>query len=175
MNTGAFADYILPVLTAVIIIHGAVKGVKVFDTFLDGARQGLKTVLALCAPLAALTAGVSMLKSSGALDFLCGLLSPLAAVTGIPREVLPLALLSPVSGSGAVSMFESILTQYGADSFIGRCASVIAGSTETTFYALTVYYGAVGIKKARYTLPCCVCADLISYIASPIAVRLFLR
>lgn len=171
---GRASDYILPVLTVIIIIHGALKGVNVFDTFIEGARRGLKTVLNITAPLVALTAGVSMLKASGALSFLCSALSPLAAVFGIPPEILPLCVLSPVSGSGSVTVLESILADCGADSFAGRCASIISGSTETTFYALTVYYGAAGVKKTRFTLPCCVCADLISYIASPIAVKLFL-
>ena len=175
MALKAASDYILPVLTVLIIIHGAVKGVKVFDTFIDGARQGLKTVLNIAAPLVALTAGVSMLKASGALSFLCSALSSLASILGIPPEILPLCVLSPISGSGSVTVLESILSDCGPDSFAGRCASVISGSTETTFYALTVYYGAAGIKKSRYTLPCSVCADLISYIASPIAVRLFLH
>lgn len=170
----AASDYILPLLTVIIIIHGALKGVKVFDTFVDGAHKGLKTVLNLVSPLTALTAGVSMLKASGALSFLCSAVSPLAAVFGIPPEILPLCVLSPISGSGSVTVLESILADCGPDSFAGRCASVISGSTETTFYALTVYYGAAGVKNTRYTLPCSVCADLISYIASPIAVRLFL-
>lgn len=174
MSIAKISEYILPVLVAVIVGFGAVKGIRVFDTFIEGAKEGLMTVYRITAPLVALIAAVNMLKASGGLDIICSLLSPAANLAGIPREIIPLTVLSPVSGSGSVAMFESILKECGPDSFAGRCASVIMGSTETTFYAVTLYFGAVNIKKTRHTLPCAVCADLLSYILSPIAVALFL-
>lgn len=169
----AITDFLLPVIVTGTVIFGAVKGVKVFDVFIEGAKTGFKTALSITPPLIALIMAVSMLKNSGGLDVLCSILSPVSKLTGIPAEIMPLTILSPVSGSGAVSMFESILKDYGADSFIGRCASVMMGSTETTFYAITLYYGSAEIKKTRHTLPCAVCADWVSYLLSPVMVSLF--
>ncbi len=171
----SFTDWILPSLVVLIVVFGAIKGVNVFDTFIKGAKSGFKTVLGITPPLIALIMAVSMLKSSGALDIICSMLSPIADFCGIPKEVMPLTILSPVSGSGAVSMYESILKDFGPDSFAGRCASVLMGSTETTFYAITLYYGSLGIKKTRHTLPSAVCADLVSFIFSSRAVRLFMK
>ncbi|HIS04479.1 MAG TPA: spore maturation protein, partial [Candidatus Fimenecus stercoravium] len=116
---------------------------------------------------------VQMLTASGVSDALTAALSPLLSKLGFPAEVLPLCILSPISGSGSLSAFQSLLTTYGADSFIGRTASVIAGSTETTFYTVTVYYGAVGVKKIRHTVLCALCADGISFLLSAVFVRLF--
>ena len=94
---------------------------------------------------------------------------------GIPDDVIPLTILSPISGSGSIGMYESILKDNGPDSFIGRCASVMMGSTETTFYTMTVYYGSVGIKKTRHTLPSALCADFTSFILSPKIVKIFFK
>ena len=159
-------DFVLPVLVAFIVGFGAIKGVKVFECFVDGAKKGIKTAVGILPPLIALIVAVDMLRCSGALEIICDFMSPVAELTGIPKEVLPLTILSPVSGSGAVSMYESILAQYGADSQIGRIASILMGSTETTLYAVTLYYGSVGIKKTRYTLPCAVAADFTSFVLS---------
>lgn len=161
----------LPLITVIIISHGLIKKVKIFDCFVEGARDGIKTFVALLPPVTALIVGVGMLKSSGGLKLLTWLFAPLARFLGIPTQVIPLCLLSPVSGSGSLSMYETILEDYGVDSYAGRVASVIAGSTETTFYTTTVYYGAVGIKKIRYTLPCALIADLTSFVVSSLAVR----
>lgn len=102
-----------------------------------------------------------MLRASGFFDLLCGILSPVCAPLGIPAEIIPLALIKPVSGSGASAVLVSILDQYGADSRIGRIASVMAGSTETTFYAVTVYFGSVGMKRSGYAIPAALFADLV--------------
>ncbi len=167
-------DYILPVIVTIIIIFGAIKGLNVFDTFLDGAKSGFKTVLGITPALIGLIVAVNMLKSSGGLTVITDIISPISEFLGIPKEVTPLAILSPVSGSGAVTMFESILKDNHPDSFIGRVASVMMGSTETTFYAITLYYGSCNIKNTRHTLPSAICADLVSFIFSSRAVRLFL-
>lgn len=169
-----FSDYFLPSIIVIIVLHGALKGVDIFSEFLEGAKGGFKTILTITPSLVALILSVNMLRESGALETLVGLLSPLANALGMPRDIIPLAILSPVSGSGALGMFESILKNNGPDSFVGRCASVIMGSTETTFYAITLYYGSVGIKKSRHTLPSALCADLTSFILSPRFVSLFL-
>lgn len=164
--------FVLPAIAAGIVLYGVCRGVKVFDCFVEGAKSGVKTFVSLLPPLAGLLLGVTMLKASGALDVLTWLLGPVARATGIPAEVLPLAVLSPISGSGSLSMFETTLKTYGADTYIGRTASVMMGSSETTFYATTVYYGAVGITKTRHTIPAALCADITCFVVSALAVRM---
>jgi len=167
-------DFILPCLVVLIILHGAFKGINVFDEFINGAKSGFTTVLNIVPSLIALLLCVNMLRESGGLDVICSLLSPITEFVGIPKEITPLAILSPVSGSGALGMYENILKEFGPDSYIGRCASVIMGSTETTFYAITLYYGSINIKKTRHTLPSALCADFTSFILSSKFVKLFL-
>ncbi len=170
-----FTDFILPAIVTVIIVFGAIKGINVFDVFLDGAKSGFKTVLSITPPLIGLIVAVNMLKNSGGLNIITDFLSPVASLLKIPKEVTPLMILSPISGSGSLSIFENILKDYGPDSFIGRTASVMMGSTETTFYATTLYYGSCNIKKTRHTLPCAICADITSFIFSARAVSIFLQ
>ena len=169
-----FSDYFLPSVIVIIVIFGALKGIDVFSEFLKGAKNGFETILTVAPSLIGLLLAVNMLKASGALDILVNFLSPVAKGLGIPPDILPLTILSPVSGSGSLSIFETILKDSGPDSFSGRCASVIMGSTETTFYAVTLYFGSAGIKKSRHTLPSALCADITSFILSPRFVKLFL-
>ena len=172
MNT--ISNILIPAVVILIIFHGLLKNVDIFTEFLEGAKNGFKTVLNITPSLIALILAINMLKSSGGLDVLCSLLSPVTSVLGIPEKLTPLAILSPISGSGSVSMYETILKEVGPDSFLGRCASVMMGSTETTFYTMTIYYGSIGVKKTRHTLPSALCADFTSFILSPIMVHLFL-
>ncbi len=165
--------FVLPLVVAFIIGFGLFKGVKIFDCFLEGAKGGLITVKNILPSIVGLVVAVGMLKASGGLEVIVNLLSPLSKVTGIPEEIMPLAVLNPISGGGALSMYEMILKDYGADSYLGRVASVMMGATETTFYAITVYYGAVGIKKTRHTVMAALIADFTSFVASAWTVRLF--
>lgn len=169
----SFGIFALPILIAVIVICGIIRKVGVFDCFLEGAKQSLAPSFSILPSLIGLIFAVSLLKASGALDLIVKLLSPVAEFLGIPSEVMPLAVISPVSGSGSLAVFESILEQYGADSFIGRVASVIASSSETSLYAVTVYYGAVAIKRTRHTLAAALTADMVCFIMSAVTVRLF--
>lgn len=164
---------VLPLVITVIVVFGLVKGVKIFDCFIEGAKDGLKTVKSILPSIVGLVVAVSMLKASGGLDIIVKLLSPISGVTGIPEEIMPLAVLNPISGGGALSMYELILKDYGPDSYLGRVASVMMGATETTFYAIAVYYGSVGIKKTRHTVMAGLIADFTSFIASAWTVRLF--
>ncbi|MPM87511.1 Spore maturation protein B [bioreactor metagenome] len=148
------------------------KGVKVFDCFLEGAKSGLKTVVSILPSLVGLIVAVTMLRVSGGIDLIGFLVSPIAKLTGIPQEVIPLAVLNPVSGGASLSMFEDILKTYGPDSYVGMVASVMMGATETTFYAVTVYYGAINVKKTRHTIPAAVAADFTSFILSALFVRI---
>ncbi len=169
------SSYILPIIVIIIILHGVFKGVDVFSEFLSGAKKGFNIILNITPSLIALIFAINVLKASGGLDVLCSLLSPITSFLGIPKELTPLTILSPISGSGSLTYFESILKDFGPDSFIGRCASVMMGSTETTFYTMTIYYGSVGIKKSRHTLPSALCADFTSFILSSRIVSLFFR
>lgn len=164
---------ILPIIVCGIVIFGFCKKVKVFDCFVKGAVQGLETAVSLFPVLLGLTLAVSMFTSSGASEFLSDILSPVFWIFGIPKEVISLCIISPISGSGSLSVFEQILAQYGADSYVGRVASVISGATETTFYAVSVYLGSVGIKKSGNVIPCALLGDFVSFISAGLAVRIF--
>ncbi len=167
------SSFVLPVITAAIVFFGLIKGVKVFDCFVEGASKGVKSAIKLLPALTGLVLGVTMLRQSGALEIITKALAPIARITGIPADVLPLAVLSPISGSGSLTMFEQILKNFGPDSVEGRIASVIMGSTETTFYAVTVYYGSVGIKKTGCTVPAALLADMTCFIVSAMSVMIF--
>ena len=165
---------ILPTFIFIIIITGLFKNVPVYDCFLTGAKEGLASCVSVLPSLVGLIAATSMLRASGALDLLCFALKGVTAKIGFPAEVLPLALIRPVSGSAALASLKDILSRYGADSYIGRVASVISGSTDTTFYAIAVYFGAVNIKKTRHTLKSALIADLTSFIVAGFVVSLIL-
>lgn len=171
MNIGG---YFLFAAVGGILLAGIVKQVPVFDLFLKGAREGVLVAVKVLPALVGLLTAVSMLKASGALDVLTFSLSPISRALMIPKEVMPLVLIRPISGSGALAVLDGILKAHGPDSFIGRVASVMQGTTETTFYVITMYYGAVGIKATKHTLPSALFADVVAFAAAGIAVRLFL-
>ena len=167
-----WGSYVLPLMVVGIVAFGAVKKVKVFDSFMVGAKKGLHTVYELMPSITGLVVAVTMLKESGAMDILSDFLLPITSFFGVPKEITPMALLSPVSGGGSLSLFESVLKNYGPDSFIGQVASVVMGSTDTTLYAVTVYYAAVNIKNTRHTLLSGLTADFMSLILSAFFVRM---
>lgn len=169
----AISNYIIPVVMCAILIFGLVKKVNVFDTFLEGAKEGAFTAFQILPAIIAIITAIGMFRASGALDFLVQMLQPICNALGFPSELAPLAIIRPISGSGALAIYQDILTQYGPDSFIGRVASVLQGSTETTFYTIAVYYGAVKISKTRYTIPCALSADITGFLMSALAVRIF--
>jgi spore maturation protein B len=171
MNASNFA---LPAVVLIILLAGWMRRVPLFDTFLEGAKEGLSAGIAVLPPLVALMVGVGVLRASGALDMLSFALTPVAALLGIPREVLPLTLMRPITGSGALAVFTDIIRIHGPDSPVGRVASVIQGSTETTFYTIAVYYGATRVRRTRQNLPACLTADLVGFVMSAAAVRLLL-
>lgn len=170
----AVGVWVLPVMVAAIVAFGLFKKVKVFDCFIVGARNGLQTVYELLPTITGLVVAITMLKASGAMEIIAKAFSPVSDLLGIPREVTPMALISPISGGGSLSFFESVLKEYGPDSFLGRVGSVLMGSTDTTLYAVTVYYSAVGIKKTRHTLYAGLLADFTSFVLSSYFVRLTL-
>lgn len=169
----AISDWAIPAILAIVILSGLFRGINVFDAFLDGARDGLGVAVRIVPALVALITAVGIFKASGALDLITHALSPFTERIGLPGEVVPLALLRPISGSGAMVVYNDILQAYGPDSLIGRIASVMQGSTETTFYTIAIYYGATSIRRTRHTLPASVTADFVGFVMSALTVRLF--
>lgn len=163
----------IPLVVVLIVGFGYCKGTPVFEAFLKGAADGLAVSAKVLPALVALIAAVGVFRASGALDMLTLLLAPVARLLALPQEIIPLALLRPISGSGAMVIFNDLLQTHGADSFVGRVASVMEGSTETTFYTIAVYFGAVGIKKSRHAAPAALSADIAGYLLSAYFVRLF--
>lgn len=168
-----FGMYVIPVMVCAILVFGLVKKVPVLGCFTDGAKEGLQSAVSVLPSLIGLMMAVSMLKASGALDLFTAFIAPAAEWIGLPAATVPLALLRPISGSGSTAILDQIFSSYGPDSFTGRVASVMMGSTETTFYAIAVYFGAVGIKKTRYAVPAALAADLAGYVFSVLSVKLF--
>lgn len=165
-------DYLIPFILCGIVLYAATCGVDVFSVFVKGAKKGLSTAMRILPSLIALTTSVGMLKASGALDVLTFGLTPLANLLTIPREILPLALLRPISGSSAMVIFQDVLKTYHPDSYIGLVASVLMGSTETTFYTIAIYYGATHVKDTRHSLVCSLTADIVGFVVSAWVVRL---
>lgn len=165
--------YAVPVAVLLMVLFGVVRHVPVFDTFVEGAKEGLSSCFSILPTLVGLIMAVTMLSASGALDLLASFLAPAAKFLGIPANVMPLALIKPISGSGATALLAQIFETSGPDSFAGRIASVMAGSTETTFYCIAVYYGSVQIKKTRHTIPAALLADLAAFLTAGWVVRLF--
>ncbi len=166
-------DYIIPIFIGLIILYGCAKKVKIFEEFTEGARENLAVGIDILPTLIAMITAIGMFRASGAMDIIAELLSPVTDFLGFPGECLPLAVMRPVSGSGALAVFESILEEVHPDSRAGRIASVILGSTETTFYTLAVYYGATKIKNTRHSLASSLTADLTGFIFSVLTVNLF--
>ena len=161
---------VIPVCATIVILWGIYKRTDIFGEFVKGAADNLKTCAELLPTLIALITAVGMFKASGAMELITSVSAQLFDRIGFPSQCLPLALIRPVSGSGALAVYESIISDSGPDSFAGKVASVMLGSTETTFYTLAVYYGAVGIKKTRNTVFAALCADFAAAVLSAVAV-----
>lgn len=153
---------IVPFMVLIICTHGYVKGIEVYNAFVEGAVEGLKTVIKITPYLIAIFVAIGIFKGSGALSMLGDISSPLMSLLGIPKEILPLVLIRPISGSGALGVVQDIIGDYGPDSYPGLVASIMMGSSETIFYTITLYFGAIGVKNYRHTLK----AGLISYVIS---------
>ena len=167
------SSYVIPVLLATVAVYGMGKKVDVYSALTHGAEEGLSVLLRIIPALVGLLTAVSMLRASGALDWFSSLCGPLLDRLGLPAETMPLMLIRPVSGSGALAVASDILMTHGPDSYEGRVAAVMLGSTETTFYTIAVYFGSAGIVRTRHTVPAALAADLTGFLASALAVRLF--
>ena len=162
----------IPFTVLLIITYGLFEKNKVFDTFLDGANEGIKIVYNIFPTLLGLFLAITVLRESGIIDALTNFLNPILNLLQIPAEILPLALLRPVSGSASMAVATDIMTRYGVDSFIGLVASTIMGSTETTLYTIALYTSTIGVKKIRFVLVAALIADLVGMLTSVIFWRI---
>ncbi|ASS65087.1 MULTISPECIES: spore maturation protein [unclassified Paenibacillus] len=158
--------WMIPAIIAFIPLYGAYRKVPVYETFTEGAKEGFGTAIGIIPHLVGMLVAISMFRASGAMDVLVGFIQPLLGKAGIPGEVLPLAFLRPLTGAGSLAFTADLIQTYGPDSMIGRIASTIQGSTDTTLYVLTVYFGAVGIRKTRYALKVGLVSDLVGFLAA---------
>ena len=166
-------DYIVPGLLFAATATVLRKKENSYELMLQGAAQGLKLILSLVPSLILLVTAVTMLRASGAVDAISTFVAPCFQFFGIPPETAILVLIRPVSGSAALAVGTDLMIRYGVDSQIGRTVAVMLGSTETTFYTISVYFGAAGIQKTRYTVPAALMADMTGFLVSSLAVRLF--
>lgn len=170
-----FNALLVPLILACTAMYGMARGTDVYAALSDGALEGLRILLRIFPPLVGLLTAVQLLRASGLLEGLTALLSPLLTRLGIPPETLPLLLIRPISGSGALGVGADLIRTYGPDSTVGRTAAVMLGSTETTFYTIAVYFGAAEVRRTRYAVPAALCADLAGFLAASWVTRLFFR
>lgn len=173
MNTilSTISVFFIPVIITSILLYGLKKNAPIYDLFAEGAKDGIKTAVEILPFIIAIFIGIEAITSSGAMNWLEGILGPIFEWMGVPRELLSLILLRPVSGSGSLVLAERIMETSGVDSFIGRSAAVMVGSCETVFYVLALYFGVTAVKKMRHAFA----AGLIGYIAGIAASLLFCK
>lgn len=161
-----FSNFAMPFMIVIIVIYGVIERKKVFDIFIDGAKEGISIVFGIFPTLVGLFVAIGALRSSGIIDAIVNLLTPIFRLVNFPTEILPLALIRPISGSSSIAVATDIMNSFGVDSNIGIIAAVIMGSTETTVYTIAVYTSAVGIKKTRFVLWASLIADFVGIITS---------
>ena len=168
----SMTDYFVPILLLLASVFALRRKENAYDLLLTGGAEGLRLVISILPALVVLLTAVTMLRSSGAAQMLSKLLAPLFQLFGIPSETALLVLVRPLSGSAALAVGADLMAQYGPDSLVGRTAAVMLGSTETTFYTISVYFGAAGIKKTRYTVLAALFADFVGFFMASLTVRL---
>ncbi len=166
-------DYIVPLLLFSVCAAALRKRENPYDLMLTGAAEGLKLLISIVPALVLLLTAVTMLRQSGAIEVLSSFLAPVFFFFGIPAETAILVLIRPISGSAALAVGADLMAHYGVDSEVGRTAAIMLGSTETTFYTISVYFGASGVQKTRYTIPAALIADMTGFIMAALTARLF--
>lgn len=164
----------MPIIILIVVIYGISKKNKIFDDFLDGAKEGLGIVLSIFPTLVGLFVAIGALKSSGVLNIIINFLLPLLNVFKFPAEIMPLAILRPISGSSSIAIATDIMKTYGVDSNLGMIASTIMGSTETTLYTIAIYTSSLKIKKTRFVLFAALIADIVGIVTSVVTCRILL-
>ena len=167
------ADWILPLLLVSLLLVGFSHSGRVYESMVKGAKQGFQVGVMIIPFLVAILVAIGMFRASGAMDEVVGVLGPITELFGLPAEALPMALIRPLSGSGALGVLMETMKAYGPDSYVGFLVSVMSGSTETTFYVLAVYFGSVGVRATRHTVLACLCADLTGILAATALARIF--
>ncbi|HZG77781.1 MAG TPA: spore maturation protein, partial [Paenibacillus sp.] len=162
----AISAWAIPVMIVLIPLYAAYRKVPVYESFTEGAKEGFDTAIRIIPHLVGMMAAISIFRASGAMDMLIGLVAPLFARLGVPADVLPLALLRPITGAGSLAYTTDLMKTFGPDSFVAQIAATVQGSTDTTLYVLTVYFGAVGIRKAGYALKVGLVSDLVGFFAA---------
>ncbi len=163
---GFISTWAIPFLLFIIPVLALNKKVKVYEAFVDGAKGGFEVAVKIIPYLVAILVAIGMFRASGAMDIFVKIISPVTNLIGMPAEALPAALMRPLSGSGTLGIATELMKQHGPDSFIGRLVSTFFGCTETTFYVIAVYFGAVGIKKTRHAVPAGLIGDLAGLLAA---------
>ena len=164
-------DYIVPLLLLAVSVLALRRKENAYDLLLEGAADGLKLLITLVPTLILLLTSITMLRASGAVEWISHLFSPVFSFFGIPPETAMLVLIRPFSGSAALAVGTELMREYGVDSLIGRTAAIMLGSTETTFYAVSVYFGAAGIRRTRYTIPAALIADFTGFFMASLTAR----
>ena len=164
--------YIVPIFLIFLLLYASFKNLNTYNIFVNGAKGAIDLVVSIFPYIVAIMASVALMRVSGLMDLLTSLISPVFNLIGIPPEVSELVLLRPFTGSGSFALLNDIYTTYGADSYIARCASVIAGSSETVFYVATVYFSGTKVKKLLYAIPCALVASFASAILSCLLCRI---
>ncbi|HPF83189.1 MAG TPA: spore maturation protein [Bacilli bacterium] len=166
------SSLIIPIMVLGVIIYGVYKKINVYDTFIEGSKESFEMVLTIFPNLLGMILAINLLLNCNFLNLFGVILKPILDLVEVPFTIIPMVLMRPISGSSTLAMLNNILSSYGPDSFIGTLASVIQGSTDTTFYVITLYFGSVGIKKIRYSLYGGLFADLVGILASIIIVKI---
>ena len=167
----AISSLIIPLVVFGIIVYGIIKKTNVYDVFVEGAKESFDMVLSLFPTMLAMVLGINIFIKSNLLSIIINFIKPMLDILKLPYQILPMALIRPISGSSSLAFLNSIFEQFGPDSFLGRLGSVIQGSTDTTFYIISLYFGSVGIKKIRYSLWAGLFADLIGIVSSLLIVK----
>lgn len=169
----AISLYAIPLIIVGFIVIGLIKKVSVYESFTEGAKEGFTTAVRIIPFLVAMLVAIGVFRASGAMELITNLISPLTSKIGMPGELVPMAIMRPLSGGGAQGLMSDLITTHGPESLIGRMSAVMMGSTETTFYVLAVYFGSVAIKKPRHALTVGLIADLAGLITAVVVTRLF--
>ena len=160
------SNYIIPIIVLIIVLYALKKRVDIYDTFIDGKKESFDMTLKVFPNLLAMVFGVNIFLKSGVLDFIFNNLKPIFSYINVQIEILPMAIMRPISGSASLAILNDMFLNYGPDSFIGTVASIIQGSTDTTFYVLTLYFGSIGIKKIRYAMWAGLFSDLVGIVTA---------
>lgn len=167
------SSFVVPFIIFIVLIYGIKKKVNVYDSFLEGAKGSFEIIFNIFPSMLAMILGVNIFINSGLMEAIFNILSPVFNFIKVPVDIIPMALMRPISGSSSLAILNNILSTAGPDSLVGRISSIIQGSTDTTFYVISLYFGSVGIKKIKYSLSVGIFADIIGIVASILVVKIF--